>query len=265
MSRPVTIRQLASMKQAGEPIAMLTAYDATFAAELDAAGVDCILVGDSLGNVIQGRDSTIPVTVDDMAYHTACVRRGCRRALVVADLPFLSYARSEDAVDAARAVMQAGASMVKLEGGAHLAATVRTLVAHGVPVCGHLGLTPQSVHQLSGYRVQGRDAAGRAKLKADAVALQDAGAALLVLEGVPSPLAAEIAAELTVPVIGIGAGVDVDGQVLVLHDALGLGDRPPKFVRDFMDGAGTIPAALQAYVSAVRERRFPTADESYGD
>lgn len=265
MSRPVTIAALAEMKQKGQPITMLTAYDATFAGEIDAAGVDCILVGDSLGNVIQGRNTTVPVTVADMVYHTACVRRGCERALVVADLPFLSYATVDDAVEAARAVMQAGAAMVKLEGGARVLDTVRRLTAHGVPVCGHLGLTPQSVHQLSGYRVQGRDAAARGQLKDDARALQDAGASLLVLECVPSSLAAEVTAELAIPVIGIGAGVDVDGQVLVLHDALGLGSNAPRFVRDFMAGAGSIPAALLAYVEAVRSRRFPSAEESYGD
>ena len=265
MSPPVTIGALAEMKQEGRPITMLTAYDATFAAEIDSAGVDCILVGDSLGNVIQGRDSTVPVTLADMAYHTACVRRGCARALVVADLPFLTYARVDDAVDGARAVMQAGAAMVKLEGGEQVLDAVRRLTAHGVPVCGHLGLTPQSVHQLSGYRVQGRDAAARERVKNDARALQDAGASLLVIECVPSSLAAEVAAELAIPVIGIGAGIEVDGQVLVLHDALGLGAHAPRFVRDFMASAGSIPAALRAYVEAVRSRQFPSAEESYGD
>lgn len=266
MTAPVTLASLAAMKQAGEAITMLTAYDASFARAVDQAGIDCILVGDSLGNVVQGRDSTVPVTVDDMAYHTACVRRGVQRALIVADLPFLSYADVGSAVASARRVMQAGAAMVKLEGGAPILDAVRRLGALGVPVCGHLGLTPQAVHQLSGYRVQGRDTEARERLMAEALALQEAGAALLVLECVPASLAAAVTRELRIPVIGIGAGVEVDGQVLVLHDALGLaGDHRPRFVRDFMAGAGSIPAALTAYADAVRTRSFPTAEESYGD
>ena len=265
-SAPVTRARLAAMKSAGEPITMLTAYDATFARAIDRAGVDCILVGDSLGNVVQGRDSTVPVTVDDMAYHTACVRRGVERALVVADLPFLSYSGVDAAIDAARRVMQAGAAMVKLEGGTSVFEVVERLSALGVPVCGHLGLTPQAVHQLSGYRVQGRDREARDRLLSEARELERRGAGLLVLECVPSSLARAVADRLTIPVIGIGAGVDVDGQVLVLHDALGLGERHrPRFVRDFMPAAGSIPAALEAYVRAVRERDFPTAEESYGD
>ncbi|MBY6204970.1 3-methyl-2-oxobutanoate hydroxymethyltransferase [Halomonas denitrificans] len=266
MSRPVTIEALAALKRERTPIAMLTAYDATLARAVDAAGVDCILVGDSLGNVVQGRTTTVPVTVDDMAYHTACVRRGVERALVVADLPYLSYAGVDAAVESARRVMQAGAAMVKLEGGAPVLDAVRRLTEHGTPVCGHLGLTPQSVHQLSGYKVQGREAEARDRLRREARALEDAGASLLVLECVPSSLAAEIASSLSIPVIGIGAGVEVDGQVLVLHDALGLGgERVPRFVRDFMADSGTIPAALSAYVEAVRSRSFPGPAESYGD
>lgn len=266
MSRPVTIEALAGLKRERTPITMLTAYDATLARAVDGAGVDCILVGDSLGNVVQGRDSTVPVTVDDMAYHTACVRRGVQRAMLIADLPYLSYASVDSAVESARRVMQAGAAMVKLEGGAPVLDAVRRLADHGTPVCGHLGLTPQSVHQLSGYKVQGRDAEARDRLLREARALQDAGASLLVLECVPSSLGAEVSRSLSIPVIGIGAGVEVDGQVLVLHDALGLGgDRAPRFVRDFMAGAGTIPDALAAYVEAVRTRAFPGPAESYGD
>jgi 3-methyl-2-oxobutanoate hydroxymethyltransferase len=265
-SAPVTRARLAAMKSAGEPITMLTAYDATFARAVDAAGVDCILVGDSLGNVVQGRDGTVPVTVADIAYHTACVRRGVQRALVVADLPFLSYASADAAIDAARRVMQAGAAMVKLEGGTAVFDAVERLSALGVPVCGHLGLTPQAVHQLSGYRVQGRDREARERMLDEARELERRGAGLLVLECVPASLAREIAEVLSIPVIGIGAGVDVDGQVLVLHDALGLGDgRRPRFVRDFMSGAGSIPGALEAFVRAVRGRDFPNAAESYGD
>jgi 3-methyl-2-oxobutanoate hydroxymethyltransferase len=261
----VTIRRLAEMKAARQPISMLTAYDATFARAVDEAGAECVLVGDSLGNVIQGRDSTVPVTLEQMVYHVECVRRGAARALVLADLPFLSYADPDMAVASARAVMQAGAAMVKLEGGAPVIECVRRLSALGVPVCGHLGLTPQSVHALSGYRVQGRDDAARARLIDDAAALADAGCALLVLECVPAGLGPEIAAALEIPVIGIGAGPDVDGQVLVLHDALGLGgDAAPRFVRDFVSGAGSIRDGLRAFVEAVRAREFPTADESYG-
>jgi 3-methyl-2-oxobutanoate hydroxymethyltransferase len=262
----MTRDRLAAMKRAGEPIVMMTAYDATLARAVDQAGVDCILVGDSLGNVIQGRDSTVPVTVDNMTYHTACVHRGVSRALIVADLPFLAYATVDDALDSARSVMQAGAAMVKLEGGAPVFDAVARLSQFGVPVCGHLGLTPQAVHQLSGYKVQGRDPDARQRLLSEARELERRGAALLVLECVPSSLAAEIARTLSIPVIGIGAGVEVDGQVLVLHDALGLGPTPgPRFVRNFMAGAGSIPAALEAYVEAVRTRAFPSAEESYGD
>ncbi|NKI35457.1 3-methyl-2-oxobutanoate hydroxymethyltransferase [Wenzhouxiangella sp. XN79A] len=263
---PVTRERLAAKKRAGQPITMLTAYDATLARTVDAAGVDCILVGDSLGNVIQGRASTVPVTLDDMAYHTACVRRGVERALVIADLPFLSYTDVASAVASARRVMQAGAAMVKLEGGAPVFDAVERLTALGVPVCGHLGLTPQAVHQLSGYKVQARDRDARRRLLDEARGLEQRGAAMLVLECVPSSLAAEVAEALAIPVIGIGAGVDVDGQVLVLHDALGLGgERRPRFVRDFMADAGSIPAAIEAFVAAVRDGSFPDAREAYGD
>jgi 3-methyl-2-oxobutanoate hydroxymethyltransferase len=261
---PVTVPSLAAMKADGRPITMLTAYDASFARLVDAAGVDCVLVGDSLGNVIQGRDSTLPVVVDDMVYHTKAVRRGLERALLIADLPFMSYHDRAEAMASAAALMRAGAQMVKLEGGAAHAATVTALVDNGVPVCAHLGLTPQHVHQLGGYRVQGREEGPARRLADDARRLAEAGAGMLVLECVPAPLAREVAASLSIPVIGIGAGSEVDGQVLVLYDVLGISPgRPPKFVHDFLADADDIPGALAAYVAAVRERRFPTTDHAW--
>jgi len=255
---PVTVPSLAAMKADSQPITMLTAYDASFARRVDEAGVDCVLVGDSLGNVIQGRDSTLPVTVEDMVYHTRAVRRGLTRALLITDLPFMSYHDQPTGMASAAAVMRAGAQMVKLEGGAAHAATVAALVANGVPVCAHLGLTPQHVHQLGGYRVQGREQGPAERLKSDAKQLAEAGAGMLVLECVPASLAREVAQSLNIPVIGIGAGRDVDGQVLVLYDMLGISPgRAPKFVQDFLAEADSVPEALAAYVAAVRERRFP--------
>lgn len=263
-SSAVTVPALAAMKAEGRAITMLTAYDASFARLLDAAGVDCVLVGDSLGNVVQGRDSTLPVTVDDMVYHTRAVRRGLERALLIADLPFMSYHDRASAMRSAAAVMRAGAQMVKLEGGAVLCDTVGALVANGVPVCAHLGLTPQHVHRLGGYRVQGRGSGPARQLADDAVALERAGAALLVLECVPGALAEDVARSLTIPVIGIGAGSGVDGQVLVVYDALGISPgRSPKFVRDFSGEADSIAGALEAFVSAVRERRFPGPEHAW--
>lgn len=267
MSQDRTIRTvpaMADMKSAGQPITMLTAYDASFARLVDEADVDCVLVGDSLGNVIQGRDSTLPVTVEHMVYHVEAVRRGLTHPLLIADLPFMSYHDRSSAMQAAAAVMRAGAGMVKLEGGAAVVPLVADLVAQGVPVCGHLGLTPQHVHRLGGYRVQGRDEALARALQEDARALEAAGAGMLVMECVPSGLAQSIAENLRIPVIGIGAGVDVDGQVLVLYDVLGISPgRRPRFVRNFMDGAGSIPEALAAFVEAVRERSFPDGQYSY--
>ncbi len=267
MSQDRTIRTvpaMADMKSAGQPITMLTAYDASFARLVDEADVDCVLVGDSLGNVIQGRDSTLPVTVEHMAYHVEAVRRGLTHPLLIADLPFMSYHDRASAMQSAAAVMRAGAGMVKLEGGSSVVSLVADLVAQGIPVCGHLGLTPQHVHSLGGYRVQGRDEALARTLQEDAKALQAAGAGMLVMECVPSGLARAIAESLRIPVIGIGAGVDVDGQVLVLYDVLGISSgRRPRFVRNFMEGADSIPAALTAFVSAVRERRFPDDQTSY--
>ena len=263
-AKSVTVPALARLKAEKQPITMLTAYDASFARLVDQAGVDCVLVGDSLGNVIQGHDSTLPVSVDHMVYHVGAVRRGLSRALLLADLPFLSYHDRATAMNSAGQLMRAGAQMVKLEGGSTVVPTVAELVAQGIPVCGHLGLTPQHVHQLGGYRVQGRDAKLARVLLDDARALASAGAGLLVLECVPSALAAEVASALEIPVIGIGAGVDVDGQVLVLYDVLGIsaGHRP-RFVRNFMDQARDIPDALERFVTDVRERRFPAPEHSY--
>ena len=250
------------MHAAGEPIAMLTAYDATFARLLDDCGVDTLLVGDSLGMVVQGHGSTLPVTLEQAAYHTGCVARGNRTAWLVADLPFGSYHDSvAQAVQSSAVLMQAGAQMVKLEGGGWTTEAVRAIVERGMPVCAHLGLTPQSVHALGGYRIQGRTEQAAETLRRHARELADAGAAMLVLELVPSPLARELAAALPMPVIGIGAGAGCGGQVLVLHDMLGITrGRLPRFVRDFMAEGGSVEDALVRYVAAVRNGSFP--DES---
>ncbi len=264
--KPVTVASLRDMKGAGERIACLTAYDFSFASLLDRAGVDLIMVGDSLGMVIQGHASTLPVRLADMVYHSACVARGIARALLVVDLPFMSYQQSpaQALASAGRLMQRGGAHVVKLEGGAVMAPTVRFLTERGIPVCAHIGLTPQSVHQLGGYRVQGRGEDAARQLAADARALQEAGASLIVLEAVPAALARSITAELAIPTIGIGAGPDCDGQVLVLHDMLGIYPRPaPKFARNFMRGAESVDAAVRAYVAAVKERRFPAAEHSY--
>ncbi len=262
--RPVSLPRLAQMRAAGEKITMLTAYDATFAAVADAAGVECILVGDSLGMVCQGLPSTVGVSLDTMAYHTASVARGLHRvqgtAWLVADLPYGTYAESrEQALRSACALMQAGAHMVKLEGGGWTAPTVQFLVERGVPVCAHLGLTPQTVHALGGYRVQGKGDEAAATLRRHALELQDAGAAMLVLEMVPGPLSRALTAELPhCHTIGIGAGSGTAGQVLVLHDMLGVNlGKNPKFVRDFMQEAGSVRGAIEAYVQAVKQGRFP--------
>ena len=261
----VTVPALAAMAREGTPIAMLTAYDASFAALCDRAGVDVVLVGDSLGMVIQGRESTLPVSLADVIYHTRCVAAGCARPLVIADLPFGSYqAGPEIAYAAAAAAMQAGAQMVKLEGGAWLAPTVAFLVLRGVPVCGHVGLLPQSVHALGGYRVQGKTPDGAAALEADARALVEAGAGMLVVECVPSAVGAALTRAAGVPVIGIGAGPSCSGQVLVIYDALGIQPgRPARFVRNFMTGHDSIEAALAAYVAAVRDGSFPAPEHCF--
>jgi len=263
--KPVTITTLRELKQAGQKITCLTAYDYSFASLLDRAGLDTIMVGDSLGMTMQGHASTLPVTIDDMAYHCACVARGVTRALIIGDMPFGSYQMSpEQAFENAAILMQAGAQVVKLEGGTPMTETVRFLVERGIPVCAHLGLTPQSVHQLGGYRVQGREAEAAQRLRDDAKQLQAAGASLLVLEAVPAALAKVISTDLVIPTIGIGAGPDADGQVLVLQDMLGLYPRPsPKFSRNFMQGVDSIEAAIRAYVEAVHSKTFPGPEHSY--
>ena len=262
--KPISLPRLAQLRAAGEKITMLTAYDATFAAVADAAGVETILVGDSLGMVCQGLPSTVGVSLETMAYHTASVARGLRRAQgtawVVADLPYGSYQESaEQAMRSATVLMQAGAHMVKLEGGGWTAPIVRFLVERGIPVCAHMGLTPQTVHALGGYRVQGRGDEGAAQLRRHALQLQDMGASMLVLEMVPAELSARLTEELThCHTIGIGAGNGTAGQVLVLHDMLGMNlGKMPKFVRNFMQETGSIKEAMAAYVRAVKDGSFP--------
>lgn len=253
-----TVTTLRKMKQDNEKIVMLTAYDSSFGRVLDEQGVDVILIGDSLGMVIQGHPTTIPVTVDDMIYHTRAVSAVAQTALVLADLPFMSYTSPEMALrNCARLMQESDAHMVKLEGGAPQVETVKQLTHHGVPVCAHLGLQPQSVHKLGGYRVQGRDEAVAKQMREDALALQDAGADMILLECVPEVLATAITQAVDVPVIGIGAGRSCDGQVLVLHDMLGITPRAPRFSQDFMQGGRNIPQAIRAYVEAVKSGSFP--------
>ena len=262
--KAVTIPALTALRNTGEKITMLTCYDASFAALMDRCGVEVLLVGDSLGMVCQGHDSTLPVTVADVAYHTASVARGNRTAMVVADMPFGSYGTPQSAFDNAVVLMQAGAQMVKIEGGAWLCETVRFLTERAIPVCAHLGLTPQSVHQLGGYKVQGKTAEGADLLRADAVALQAAGAQLLVLEAIPAALGSDVTALLRIPTIGIGAGVDCSGQVLVMHDMLGtFPGHKAKFVKNFMEGQTSIDAAVRAYVAAVKDQSFPGIEHSF--
>lgn len=261
----ITVNTLREMKIKGEKFACLTAYDASLAHVVDAAGVEVILVGDSLGMVVQGHTSTLPVTMSDMVYHSACVARGRNRALLMTDMPFMSYATAEQALhNAARLMQEGGAHIVKLEGGAVQVDIVCQLTARGIPVCAHLGLQPQSVHKLGGYRVQGRDASVAEKMREDAHALQEAGADMLLLECVPASLAEEITKAVDVPVIGIGAGAGCDAQVLVLYDMLGVtvGKRP-KFSKDFMQGQATLQAAIEAYVRAVKNGSFPAAEHTF--
>jgi 3-methyl-2-oxobutanoate hydroxymethyltransferase len=261
----VTTATLMQMKQHGERITVLTSYDASFTALLEDAGVEVILVGDSLGMVIQGQESTLPVDVEDMVYHTQCVARGRRNALLIADMPFMSYSSAEQALGTAGRLMKdGGAHMVKLEGGATQLETVRQLTGNGIPVCAHLGLLPQSVHKLGGYRVQGRDEESARMMREDAFALEAAGAQMLVLECVPTPLATEISKELMIPVIGIGAGPGCDGQVLVLYDMLGITPRKmPRFSKNFLEQSGSVPDAISAYVKAVKEGTFPGPEHSF--
>ncbi len=261
----VTLTTLQGLKQKGEKIVMLTCYDATFAKTACEAGVEMLLIGDSLGMVLQGHDSTLPVSVEEMAYHTACVKRGNRGAMIVADLPFMANATIEQTLASSATLMKAGAHMVKVEGAAWLAESIGLLAERGIPVCAHMGLTPQAVNLFGGYKVQGRAEGQAQRMIDDARALERAGAAMLLLECVPSELAARITAAVSVPVIGIGAGSATDGQVLVLHDMLGLSlsGRAPKFVKDFMREHGDIPSAIAAYVRAVKTLEFPAAEHGF--
>ncbi|TNF06000.1 MAG: 3-methyl-2-oxobutanoate hydroxymethyltransferase [Gammaproteobacteria bacterium] len=261
--KTVTINTLQDLKAKGQKFPVITCYDASFAKLVEQAEIEVVLVGDSLGNVIQGHDSTVPVTVEEMAYHVSAVRRGNSKSLIIADLPFMAYATVEQTMANSAALMQAGAHMVKLEGGAWLEHSVRQLSERGIPVCGHLGLTPQSVNKLGGYRVQGRDQQAAEIMLKDAKLLEQAGIDLLVLECVPSALAKQISSELSVPVIGIGAGGDTDAQVLVIYDMLGLSPKVPKFARNFLADSGDLESALKAYASAVRDGSFPEPEHGF--
>ena len=264
MTKRVTVKTIRQMKQKGEKIVSLTAYDASFARVIDEQGVDVILVGDSLGMVMQGHGSTVPVSVDDIIYHSKSVVPQCKRALVMADLPFMSYTNPNQAISNAARLMQEGlAHIVKLEGGEAQLDTVRHMTRHGVPVCAHLGLTPQTVHKLGGYRVQGREESVATQMLSDALALQDAGADAVVLECVPVDLAEKLTQELEIPTIGIGAGRVCDGQVLVLQDMIGISSLAPKFTANFLEQGRNIPEAIKAYVDAVRDVNFPTDEQCF--
>lgn len=264
VTKAVTIPSLNAMRASGNKITMLTCYDASFASLMDRCGVEVLLIGDSLGMVCNGHTSTLPVTVAEVAYHTGAVARGNKSAMVLADMPFGSYATPEAAFHNAVLLIQAGAHMVKLEGGAWLADTVRFLTERAVPVCAHLGLTPQSVHQLGGYKVQGKTIESAEMLKSDALLLQSAGAAMLVLEAIPTALGKEVTDLLAIPTIGIGAGPDCSGQVLVMHDLLGVfPGRKAKFVKNFMEGQTSIDAAVSAYVGAVKDGSFPGVEHCF--
>ena len=259
----VTVTTLQAHKAAGEKFAVLAAYDATFAGLIEEAGVEVILVGDSLGMVLQGHSSTLPVTIDDMVYHTACISRGCHSPLIIGDLPFGSYSTLGQTLTNAAALMRAGANMVKLEGGEWLLESITAMAERGIPVCAHLGLTPQSVNAFGGFKVQGRNTDQAAAILEDAKRVEAAGAAMLVLECIPTELAAQVTAALTIPVIGIGAGAVTDAQVLVLHDMLGLCGHKPKFVRNFLAENDSVQAALKAYNDAVKDGSFPAAEHSF--
>lgn len=263
----ITLTHLQKMKQRGEKIAMLTCYDATFAHESSRAGVDMLLIGDTLGMILQGHDSTLPVTLDDKAYHTASVKSGNGGSFIIADLSFMTYASPEQALQSSARLMQAGAQMVKLEAGEWLCESVRQLTRNGIPVCAHIGLTPQSVNVFGGFKVQGRGQEQAQTLIDAAIKLEAAGAAMILVEAVPSSVGKALSEAVAVPVIGIGAGVDTDGQVLVLQDMLGLSitGRAPKFVRNFMSGQESIQAAIQSYVAAVKDRSFPAAEHCYAE
>jgi len=264
---PVNVSTLARMKANGEPIACLTAYDASFAQLVDKAGTDLVLVGDSLGMVIHGHDTTVPVTVDDIVYHTRAVRRGLRRAFVVADMPFMSYTSPDQALDnAVRLMQEGGAMMVKLEGGAGQIDVVQHLTNHDIPVCAHIGLKPQSVHKIGGFKVQGRDSSQADQMVTDAKSLQAAGADIVLLECVPNEVGKMVCDAVDVPVIGIGAGPHVDGQILVLYDALGITQgRLPRFVKNFMEEntSGSLLQGCVNYVEAVKNGSYPAADHCF--
>ena len=262
---PLALPDLQRLKRENAKIVCVTAYDASLAARADEAGIDLVLVGDSLGMVVQGHASTLPVTMDAMAYHVACVARGLSRAFLVADMPFMSYRDVPTAMsNATRLIAESGAAMVKLEGAGYVLDVIRALTRHAIPVCAHLGLTPQSVHKFGGYRVQGKTKDAAAQLIADAHAVAESGADLLVLECVPAALARRITAEIPIPTIGIGAGADCDGQVLVIYDMLGItpGKRP-KFSKDFLAGRGSVGDAIRAYADEVRNGKFPAPEHAF--
>lgn len=261
ISKDITLKTLMQIRKDGGKFACLTAYDACFSTILSEAGVEVILVGDSLGMVLQGHDSTLPVTMEDMIYHMDCVKRGNHGAFLIADLPFMSYSSESQTLDNAADLMRVGAQMVKLEGGAWIANTTHLLAERGIPVCAHMGLTPQSVNRIGGYHVQGRDTAQAQVIIDEAKVLEDAGASILLLECVPKTLAKTITESLDIPVIGIGAGPDTTGQIMVLHDVLGISPITPKFVKNFLaDSEDGIPGAIRAYVNAVKSGAFPAAE-----
>jgi len=262
--RKITLHTLQEMKQHGERFACLTSYDATFARLSSRAGVEVLLVGDSLGMVLQGHESTLPVTMEDILYHVQCVQRGNEGALLVADLPFMSYASSAQTLENAARLMRAGAHMVKLEGGAWIAETTHLLTERGIPVCAHMGLTPQSINRIGGFRVQGRDPGAANTMIEEALLLEARGASVLLLECVPQALARTITRKLSIPVIGIGAGADTDGQIMVIHDLLGISPITPRFVKNFLpQSTSGIPGAITAYVDAVKSGSFPAPEHSY--
>ncbi len=262
--KKVSVSSLLAQKQAGQKITALTAYDASFAKLFDEQGIDVLLIGDSLGMVLQGEDSTLPVTIEQMAYHTKCVNKGVQRAFVIADMPFMSYATPEQAYDNAAKLMAAGAQMVKLEGGDWLHETIEGLVQRSVPVCGHLGLTPQSVNVIGGFKVQGREQEKAQKLIEDAIALEQAGIQLLVLECVPTTLAQKVSEQLSIPVIGIGAGAHTDGQILVMHDMFGISaNYMPKFSKNYLVECQDIRKAVELYIKEVTNGSFPSSEHSF--
>lgn len=262
---PINVGTLASMKERGEPIACITAYDASYAALVDRAGVDVVLVGDSLGMVIQGHDTTVPVTVDDIIYHSKMVARGLRHAFLIADMPFMSYTNPEQALDnAVRLMQEGGAMMIKLEGGAGQIDIVKHLARHDIPVCAHIGLKPQSVHKIGGFKVQGRDPSKAKAMIAAAKELEDVGADIVLLECVPNELGDAITKALNVPVIGIGAGPDVDGQILVLYDVLGITlGRTPRFVRNYVPGTDSPLQAIADFIGSVKDKSYPAAEHCF--